>query len=295
MRQAPVLFVTGKGGSGKTTIACTLAGTLADHGERVLLVEALDDGGIGRHFPGPEVGDSPRAIADRLDGVVWQPRALVEAYFGRVLRLPILTRRLFSSDAFNALTTAAPGIAAFLALDQVYTWSASREYDRIIVDSPATGHALQLLRAPFQLAAVVARGPLHTPLERITARLRNRKLTSVAVVALCEEMSVAEAAEAAASVKRLGLRLERPILNCCAEARFTAADRKAIDELSEIYADDRLLAAARQHLAAQRRTATFARELRQIFAAQPLRLVETGIDEDVGAGIESALRRWSAR
>lgn len=270
MRAAPILFVTGKGGAGKTTVACGAATALAARGDRVLLVEPYGQSGVATYFDGVELDRQPRRVAANLDAVRLHPRHLLEEYFRGLLRLPALARRLLSSSTFNAVTSAAPGVTEFLILDRLEGWSRGGDYDRLIVDGPATGHALQLLRAPFQLAGIAATGPLHRPLRRLTDTLRRPARTAVAFVSLCEEMSVAESVEARAVVaEQLHIAVPRPVLNRCARRRFTRDDMRAIEELP---AAQPLVAAARLHVAAQRRTASFATVLKKAFAAPTLAL-----------------------
>jgi len=285
MPNAPVLFVTGKGGCGKTTVSCGLALALARRGERVLLVEPALHDGIAAHFGDIRIASTPTPLGENLFAAHLESREMLEAYFARILRLPFLARRLLSSSTFNAVTSAAPGISEFLALDQLHSWSEGGEFDRIVFDSPATGHALQLLKAPSQLASIASRGPLFTPLRRILNMLADPGRTSVALVSLCQDMSVAEITEAHSQVSSLGIRIERPILNRCAERRFTEADIRAVRDLARSNANHPLLRAAEMHIAAQKRANRFATALRRTFDRPALRLSETAIGQSAVAAV----------
>lgn len=290
MASAPILFVTGKGGTGKTTVACAVANALARRGERVLLVEPYGQTGVALRYGEDELGDEPSPIADNLSAVHLRPRRLVEEYFRKLLRLPALARRLLSSSSFNAVTSAAPGVSEFLTLECLDAWSRARRFDRIVVDGPSTGHALQLLRAPFQLAEITGSGPLYRPLHRLTLALRRSEHVSVAVVSICEEMSVAESVEAHAVVAgRLGIAIERPVLNRCAEHRFTQDD---IHEIESLDPGHPLVRTAQLHLCAQRRTTTFASNLKQEFGVQPLAIPDRGREPDDGELGRELLRGW---
>lgn len=270
MPAAPIQFITGKGGSGKTTVACALAWTLARRGEKVLLVEPYAQRGLETWFTDTAIVAEPTLVADNLSAVRLEPRQLLEAYFRKLLRLPLLARRLLSSASFNAVTAAAPGVSEFLILECLDTWSRDRRYDRVIVDGPATGHALQLLRAPFQLASIASSGPLHRPLRRLTTALRRADRASVAFVSLGEEMSVAECIEAHDAIAgSLGVAVRRPLLNRYAERRFTRDDIATIEKLD---AKHPWVTAARFHIAAQRRSADFASRLKRAFGRTPLGL-----------------------
>ena len=109
MPASQLYFVSGKGGVGKTIIAAALAKHAAADGKRVLIVEPAPCGGVAPLFGKRRLSPKPTALAPGLDGVQIEPRVLVEEYFKRLLPVPILSRLLFESRTFNALTAAAPG------------------------------------------------------------------------------------------------------------------------------------------------------------------------------------------
>jgi arsenite-transporting ATPase len=104
-----LLVVTGKGGVGKTTVAAALARRLAQDTRRVLAVEMAGDGSLAARFGTAGLPTEPARIDAQLDAVRVETRALVESYFRRLLRVPFLSRRLFASGTFHAVTAAAPG------------------------------------------------------------------------------------------------------------------------------------------------------------------------------------------
>ncbi len=290
MSAAPILYVTGKGGSGKTTVCCALGRALAADGLRVLLVESYGCTDSSARLGMPEPSPRPAAAGANLEVVSLDPRALLESYFGRLLRIPALTSRLLSSATFNALTAAAPGVADFLALEAIESWSRSTSYDQIIVDGPATGHALQMLRAPTQLHDIAPSGPLSRPLERLIALLGDAHRWSVALVSLCEEMSIAESGEAHAALGELGIAVEAPLLNRCVERRFSQAERREITAMTERAPDHPLLLTAMHQIRASERLAHFSTEMRKIFGRNALR-----ISEMEGESGDSALGRQMLR
>lgn len=271
-----LLFVTGKGGVGKTTVAAALGTRLAEGRTRVLIVELTADRGLAQLFERDHLAPHPAPLAPRLDGVRIERRALVEAYFRRVLRLRFLSERLLSSVTFNALTAAAPGVSEFLVLEHLLQWIEGGQrtgYDVVLVDSPATGHALRLLRTPLQLANIVPAGPIGSTARRILALLRDARRTQVLLVSIADEMAVSEAIEARATLADgLALALAPPVLNRVPRHRFTAAEAAKVAELSEQHPADPLLGAARLQIAARREAEQQTTRLKRAFGSPPIHL-----------------------
>jgi anion-transporting ArsA/GET3 family ATPase len=257
MAGARLLFVTGKGGVGKTTIAAALGAHAAQHGVRVLIVELGGDRSLVSLFGKRALGTEPSTLAARLSGVRVEPRALVESYFTRLLRLSFLARRLFASATFNAITAAAPGVTEFLVLEHLLQWLeggllSRRNYDLVIVDGPASGHAVRLLRTPRTIATMIAGGPIGSSARRLLGMLADHQRTQVLLVTIADEMAVNETIEAHTAIAGdLAMRLTRPVLNRVFPRRFTRDDSAAITRLARRYAEDPLLRAAQIQIAAR--------------------------------------------
>jgi anion-transporting ArsA/GET3 family ATPase len=262
-----------------------LARRLARPGRRVLLAETAADHDL--HTAGGVPASDPVAIAEHLFGVRLDPRALVAGYFQRLLRLPFLVRRLSASATFHAVTDAAPGVNEFVVLEQLARWTATRslgrgpEFDVVVVDGPASGHAVRLLRAPQQLAQLVPRGPLAAAIARVRAALEPR--ARVAVVAIADEMAVVEALETRAALATLGAVLTRPVLNRVWPKRFTAAEAALIALHG---AGEPLGAAPALARAARREAEPARRQLRHAFGRAPV-----GLRECLAGGVGAAVQR----
>ncbi len=295
MSAAQLVFVTGKGGVGKTTVAAALARHAARARRRVLLVETAADRSLAALFGVPPLGSEPAPLAGTLAAVRLEPRALVESYFRRLLRLPFLARRLFASGTFRAVTAAAPGVTEFVILEHLLQWTeASRltrraAYDVVVVDAPASGHAVRLLRTPGQLARLVPGGPLAGSIGALTARLADGARTRVVLVAIPDEMAVTELLETRAALAGTGIRLAPPVLNRVWPKRFTAADAARIATRP---AAEPLVAAARLALAARREAERHLRRLREAADRAALALPEqpgATIDADALAAFGTTL------
>lgn len=251
MTLSRLIFVTGKGGVGKTTVAAALGLLAMEAGRRTLIVETAADGRLENLFPGSRRAGPRCHLAAGLEGVRLDARELVEEYFSRVLRFSFLSRRLLASSTFNALTAAAPGITEFLLLEKILGWvqpagiGRRRRYDTVIVDGPATGHAVKLLRTPRNVSSMVSGGPLGSAAIRLGALLGDPAQTSVVIVSLPEEMSVRETVEAYEQLKgELGLHVARPIVNRVFPRRFTGADMVEVDSAGALVSSPLRAAAA---------------------------------------------------
>lgn len=275
-----LLIVTGKGGTGKTTVAAALGVHLSRQRQRVLIVELASDRGLARLFDRDRLETQPVPLAPRLQAVVVAQQPLLEAYFRRILKLRFLADRLLSSVTFNALTTAAPGVTEFLVLEHIHQWIQSSKrgrhtYDVIVVDAPATGHALRLLRTPGQLASLVPAGPIGSSARRLVDLLRNPALTQILLVTIADEMAVTETLEARKALTHgPKIQLARPVLNRVVARRFDADEIKQISQLSARRRNDPLLAAARAQIAMRRDVELQRTKLRRAFGAPPVSLRE---------------------
>ena len=236
MGAARLIFVTGKGGVGKTTVAAALAQHAAELGQRTLVIETAGDGSLAQLFGHRKLSTAPQRLQPGIDAVRVDARKLVEEYFSQLLRFRWLADRLLSSTTFNALTAAAPGVTEFLLLEKMLDWieprftGRRRAYDMIIVDGPATGHAVKLLGTPRRIAAMVPGGPLGKTARRLLALLGDHQRTQVLLVSLPEEMAIRETIEAQhALAVDLALHVTRPVINRVFPRHFSAADADRIE------------------------------------------------------------------
>ncbi|HVO25576.1 MAG TPA: ArsA family ATPase [Candidatus Margulisiibacteriota bacterium] len=278
MGAARLLFVTGKGGVGKTTVAAALAQHAAEHGQRVLVIETASDGSLAQLFGHRKLSTVPRRLQAGVEAVHVDARQLVEEYFSRLLRFRWLSDRLLSSNTFNALTAAAPGVTEFLLLEKMLDWIEPgltvrrRGYDMIIVDGPATGHAVKLLSTPRRIAAMVPGGPLGKTARRLLALLGDHRRTQVVLVSLPEEMAVREAIETQhALTVDLALHVARPIINRIFPRHFSAAEAERIEHDTSL-PEGPVRAAARFVIACRREADRHIGQLRRALGVSPILL-----------------------
>jgi len=271
-----LFFITGKGGAGKTTVSAALAQQVATQGQRALIIETANDGSLAQVFGRRALGATPQRLQAGIDGVRVDTRELVEQYFSRLLRFRWLSQRLLSSNTFNALTAAAPGITEFLLLEKILGWAEPgvvgrrRGADVIIVDGPASGHAVKLLGTPRRLAAMVPGGPLGKTARRLLTLLGDAARTQVVVVSLPEEMAVRETIETHQAMGGdLALHVARPVINRVFPRHFSGAEAAQIEHDGDARP---LVAAARFSIAFRREAERHVAQLRRALGVAPVLL-----------------------
>lgn len=210
-----VVFVLGKGGVGRTTIATALGTALARRGKRVLVFEWTLSETIAPWFELPSVGIDPCEVAPLLWAANFRLDDSLRAYFVDHLRMGAFYRHVVDGRAVRRLVRAAPGIAEMMFLGHLcwLTTLAEKEaglrFDHVLVDAPATGHGAALLDLPATLAPMHASGLLGAELNRVGEMMRDPHWTGAIAVSLPEELAVEETLEL---VPRAAKSLGRPLL-----------------------------------------------------------------------------------
>jgi anion-transporting ArsA/GET3 family ATPase len=235
-----LLVVSGKGGVGKSTMAAALGLAAARRGRRTIVVEVGEENRVAEIFgrPAGEAGATV-ALADGLSSISIDPdRALLEwlqALGGRVSG-----RLLASSGTFQYFAAAAPGakeVVTMLKIWQLTHTSGRRRagYDLVVVDAPATGHALGLLGSPRTFGAIARVGPIASQTRHVQDLLEDPASTAFVAVALGTEMAVTEALELQQGLElQLGRSLSAVIVNGLLPKRFSASELRRIEALGEI-------------------------------------------------------------
>lgn len=195
-----LVIVAGKGGVGKTTVTAVLARAAADHGRRVLVIELDGKPTLSELLPGIEVRHL--SAADALE------EYLLDHGFRRI------ARRLASTGVIDVVSTAAPGIDDLVVLGKIKQLERSGDWDLILIDGPAAGHAITLLTSPAGLRDAVRGGPVRAQADEVLELLGDPLRCQVVLVTLPETTPVNELVETAYAIEeRVGVRLGPIVLN----------------------------------------------------------------------------------
>jgi len=232
-----LVFVTGKGGVGKSTVAIALGIAAARRGQRTIVVELGGSERAARTFGHPDGAAYAKELAleDNLFTTSIDPHDAMDEYLRR--RTGALGDILSSSRAFGAFANATPGMRELLTVGKVWelTQIARRTpgaipYDLVILDGPATGHGVGLLRTPRTFAEIARVGPIANQGRAIDETISDPSQTGVVAVSLAEEMPVTETIELRGALEReLGLPLAGVIANGLAPERIGPRQRRTVE------------------------------------------------------------------
>jgi anion-transporting ArsA/GET3 family ATPase len=221
-----LLFVTGKGGVGKSTVAIALGIAAARRGLRTIVAELSGQTRAAETFGAASAPGRELPLDDGLSALSVDVSTAMEEYLheraGRVGDL------LAASRAFHAFASATPGMRELLSIGKAWELAQDRRrvvggerYDLVIVDAPATGHALGALRAPRTFAEIARVGPIANQGRTIDATLTDPRQTAVLAVALPEEMPVTETLTLERRLRdELGIVLAGVVVNACLPERI---------------------------------------------------------------------------
>jgi arsenite-transporting ATPase len=220
-----LIFVTGKGGTGKSTVAAALATALSRR--RPTTLGDLDGRQSVARLVGAAVSDDRAAGGTAaLELVAITPRGELEAFIHRIVPLRAVSRRMLQSRTFGYVTAALPGLEAFVMLERLRLLAGHAAlHDRFaVIDAPATGHALELLAVAGSIRKLAPRGRLNRLSSAIEEFLIDRNRFGVLLTVTPEELALREALEAAAALHDLGIECIGAILNGVAPALFSATE-----------------------------------------------------------------------
>ncbi len=235
--------ITGKGGTGKTTVACALALTLASQGRKVLIAEVEARQGISQTLDVPPLGNHEQMISrvsggGELWGISVDPKASLLEYLDLFYHLGRAGKALEKMGAIDFATTIAPGVRDVLSIGKVYDATRRRgdrprpdgsidwAYDTVVLDAPPTGRVTRFLNVTDEVADLAKVGPIRGQANSVTALLTSGS-SLVHVVTLLEEMPVQEAQDAIGELREVGIPVGAVIVN---QARDPLLSEDCLDQ-----------------------------------------------------------------
>lgn len=235
------MLITGKGGVGRSSVTTALAHLAQRRGVRALITEIGDDpedySPLARHFGRDRLPTSPEELSPGIRGVLLLARTGQELFLRTVLRSATLSRAALGSDVLRRLLSAGPSFREMGVFFQLLAYlekqdaDAQPEYPLILVDMPATGHALSLTALPELLLRLIPRGPIADALRAGQNYLNDPEQGAAWVVTLPETLPISECLELVEGLERTKMPVGGVILNRLPVDPYTPGERAALAPL----------------------------------------------------------------
>jgi anion-transporting ArsA/GET3 family ATPase len=229
-----LIFVTGKGGVGKSTISIVLGLLAARRGLRTIVVELASQDHIQQTFEQSSQTFEEVRLGEHLYTISVDPQNAMEEYLK--VKTGTVGQMLGSSRLFAAFAMATPGMRELLSIGKVWELAQLERrtrgadvYDLVIVDSPAAGHGMGILRTPSTFAEIARVGPIAHQARTIAATIADREFTAVVVAAAAEEMPINETLWLRDALAADHLPLDAVIVNALYPVRFPATERRRLE------------------------------------------------------------------
>jgi anion-transporting ArsA/GET3 family ATPase len=266
-----LIVVTGKGGVGKTTVAVALGLAAARAGKRTMVAEVAQQERMSRAFRREGLGYSEAELADNLFGMSIDPERALKEYLGQQVG-GTLGNVLFNNRIFEYFAAAAPGVRELATVGKVWELaqpqrrdSRTRPYDLVIMDAPASGNGLALLRSPRTFGDIARVGPIRRRAEMINEFLTDARRTALVSVALPQEMPVNETLEFRDKLRdEMGMKTQAVVVNSVLPERFTADEAERIEAVNGGHGSEEVAAALRAALSEHRRAKGQRTQLRRL-------------------------------
>lgn len=196
-----LLFVTGKGGVGKTSIAASLALLAASRGKRTLICEVDAKGGLAFAFEADRLKFKPREVQPGVHAMAMDTEQSLREYLNLQLHLPLIGRIGPLARSLDFVANAAPGVKEILTVGKLCYEVRKAAYDLVVVDAEASGHIVASLTAPQTIAGLVQVGVVRDQTRWMLDILNDPAQTGVVIVTNPEEMPVNETIDLARTLR----------------------------------------------------------------------------------------------
>ncbi len=229
-----LVFVTGKGGVGKTTVAAALAQLAARRGKRVLACEVDAKGDLAALFEAPPTDFAGREVAPGVVAMSMDTEASLREYLKLNLRIPAVGRLGPLAKALDFVAAAAPGVREILTVGKLCWEVRERNYDLVVVDAAATGHIVSQLAAPQAINDLVKVGLIRSQTDWMLDILSDPLRTGLVAVTTPEEMPVHETLELVGRVAaETTVRTSAVVVNRVLPELFGLHEEQVFDRLYE--------------------------------------------------------------
>jgi anion-transporting ArsA/GET3 family ATPase len=275
MLEKRLLFVTGKGGVGKSTVAASLGLAAAARGKRTIVCEIGSQEHTSRLFNRAQVGFHEVQLEENLWTISIDPDESMREYVLLQLKVRAMRDLLFRSRVFTYMTAATPGLKELVTIGKIWELAQldrkvrkGRKYDLVIVDAPATGHGIGFLQTPRTFASIARVGPIHAQAQELDRFITDHASTGVAIVAQPEEMPVNETAALEQELREeIGVSVDRVYMNALYPERFSNDEAERLEAERPQAAGavrEALRAAVSEHRRARSQRAQLARLRRRV-------------------------------
>jgi anion-transporting ArsA/GET3 family ATPase len=278
-----LVFVTGKGGVGKTTVAAALGLVAARAGKRTIVCEVAQQERMSRVFRREGVGYTETQLETDLYAISIDPQESMDEYLRSQVKPSALYALLFDNRLFQYFAAATPGMRELVTIGKIWELAQferrnpqAAPYDLVIVDAPSSGHGIGFLRTPRTFRDTARVGPISRQAGKIDAFICDPTTTGVVAVALPEEMPVNETVELERELRdELGMELDAVVVNALLPERFDPDEAERIEQAAASNGSPGVDAALKAALFEHRRSRTQRAELERLsreLRRQPLTL-----------------------
>lgn len=276
-----LLFVSGKGGTGKTSVAAALADLAVRQGKRTLVCEMDAKGALAAAFEVRELSFQPSEVRPGLWAMVMNTEDSLKEYLRLFVRIPLVGRIGPLARTFDFVADAAPGVKEILAIGKLCHEVRERHYDLVIVDAEASGHIVAQIDAPRAIRELVQVGMVRDQTDWMLEILGDAARTGLVVVTTPEEMPVTETIELVDKVQSTtDVNVAAIVANRVLPQWFSTPDSEVFAALMEPAAQATLAAAAGPKVATVFQAAALAQARREGAVGYLDRLRE-GVSSDV--------------
>lgn len=277
--QQEIVFITGKGGVGKSAVAAGFALNRSQMGKKTLLVELGYQSFFKDYFDLPKVTYQPVQLRENLDVALWSGPECLKEYALHLIKVESLYRLFFENAVTRSLVNVAPALSELAILGKITSHPRKvgppLPYDSIVVDGFSTGHFLALLRAPEGMSEAIRFGPMGEQSRSIERILKDSRYCKYFVVSLPEELPVVEGRELAAGIQSLvGLKPVHIFNKVVALSNEALVEKASTEKLEKFQDYLKKIDVQQRHLVGKLKSQFPTWELPFVFSNQPWEVVE---------------------